>query len=73
LLILLRASSNPHADNFKLQAFKSPSLVSPEKLYSLNVLDGMNELQLPLKDELNDAFVFCQTVETSQDCLTGSC
>jgi hypothetical protein len=28
---------------FKVQAFKSPSIVSPEKLYSLNVLNGMNE------------------------------
>lgn len=50
---------------FKIQAFKSPSIVSPEKLYSLNVLNGMNEQQLPLKDELSDHFVFCQTLETA--------
>jgi hypothetical protein len=49
---------------FKVQAFKSPSIVSPENLYSLNVLDGLNEQQLPLKDELSDDFIFCQTVET---------
>jgi nitrous oxide reductase accessory protein NosL len=50
---------------FKIQAFKSPSIVSSEKLYSLNVLNGMNEQQLPLKDELSDDFVFCQTVQTA--------
>ncbi|KAG9229421.1 hypothetical protein BJ875DRAFT_537715 [Amylocarpus encephaloides] len=50
---------------FKVQAFKSPSIVSPEKLYSLIVLNRMNEQQLPLKDELSDDFVFYQTVETA--------
>jgi hypothetical protein len=50
---------------FKVQAFKSPSIVSPEKLYSLNVLNGMNEQQLPLRDELSDDFIFCQAVETA--------
>ena len=50
---------------FKVQAFKSPSIVSPEKLYSLNVLKGLNEQQLPLTDQLSDDFVFCQTVETA--------
>jgi hypothetical protein len=50
---------------FKIQAFKSPSIVSPEKLYSLNILNGMNEQQLPLKDELSDNFIFCQAVETA--------
>lgn len=50
---------------FKVQAFKSPSIVSPEKLYSLNVLDGMNEQQLPLRDELRDDFVFCQVEDSA--------
>jgi hypothetical protein len=49
---------------FNVQAFQSPSIVSPQKLYSLNVLDGMNEQQLPLKDELSDHFIFCQTLQT---------
>jgi hypothetical protein len=31
----------------------------------LNVLNGMNEQQLPLKDELSDNFIFCQAVETA--------
>ena len=44
---------------FKVQAFKSPSIVFPEKLYSLNVLNRLNKQQLPLKDKLSDDFVFC--------------
>ncbi|KAH8651649.1 hypothetical protein BGZ60DRAFT_388194, partial [Tricladium varicosporioides] len=28
---------------FKIQVFKSSSIISPEKLYSLNVLNRMNE------------------------------
>ena len=36
---------------FKAQAFKSPSINSPERLYSLGVLDGLNEQLLPLKGE----------------------
>lgn len=47
---------------FRIQAFKSPRIVSPEKLYSLNVLDGMNEQQLLLKDELSNDCVFCETI-----------
>jgi hypothetical protein len=47
---------------FKAQAFKSPSIDSPEKLYSLDVLDGLNEQALPLKEELDEDFVFCQAV-----------
>jgi len=50
---------------FKIQAFKSPSITSPEKLYSLNVLDGLNEQQLPLRDDLNNDFVFCKVIETA--------
>lgn len=50
---------------FKVQAFKSPSIVSPEKLYALDIPDGLNEQQLPLKDELSDDFIFCQAVQTA--------
>ena len=42
--------------------FKSPSIDCPERLYSLDVLDGLNEQTLPLKEELDDDFVFCQAV-----------
>ena len=51
---------------FKVQAFKSPSVYSPEKLYSLNVLQGMNEQELPFKDEMLDNFVFCQAVREAE-------
>ena len=47
---------------FKAQAFKSPNITSPEKLYSLKVLEGLNEQKLPLKEELDDEFIFCQGV-----------
>ena len=47
---------------FKARAFKSRSIDSPERLYSLDVLDGLNEQQLPLREELGEDFVFCQAV-----------
>jgi hypothetical protein len=34
----------------------------PDKLYSLNVLKGLNEQPLPLKEAIDDDFVFCQAV-----------
>jgi hypothetical protein len=43
---------------FKSQAFKSPSIDSPKKLYSLDVLDGLNKQALPLKEGLDEDFVF---------------
>ena len=48
---------------FKAQAFKSPSIDSPESLYSVGVLDGLNEQALPLREELDNNFVFCQAVQ----------
>ena len=51
---------------FKKRAFKSPSIDCPEKLYSLDVLDGLNEQELPLKDEIGDHFVFCQATRGAQ-------
>jgi hypothetical protein len=47
---------------FKTRAFKSPSIDSPDKLYSLNVLNGLNQQKLPLKEVIGDDFVFCQAV-----------
>jgi hypothetical protein len=47
---------------FKIQAFKSPSIDSPDKLFSLNVLDGLNQQELPLREAIGDDFVFCQAV-----------
>ena len=55
---------------FKVQAFKSPSIASPKKLYSLNVLNRINEQQLPLKNKLSDHLIFCQAVKIACDvCL----
>jgi hypothetical protein len=47
---------------FKSQAFEDPSINSPEKLYSLKVLNVVNEQKLPLREELDEEFVFCQAV-----------
>jgi hypothetical protein len=44
---------------FKAEVFESLNIMSPEKLYSLKVLKGLNEQKLPLKEELNDEFIFC--------------
>lgn len=44
---------------FKAQAFKSPSIDSPKKLYSLDVLDKLNEQALLLKEKLDKDFFFC--------------
>lgn len=46
---------------FKIHS-KSPSVDSPEKLYSLNILEGLNEQVLPLREVIDDDFVFCQAV-----------
>ena len=47
---------------FKIRAFDSPSIDSPQKLYSLNVLNGLNEQPLPLREAIDDDFVFCRAV-----------
>jgi hypothetical protein len=47
---------------FKAQAFKSLSIDSLKRLYSLNVLDSLNEQALPLREELDKDFIFCQAV-----------
>jgi hypothetical protein len=47
---------------FKIQAFRFPSIDSPERLYSLNVLKGLNEQVLPLRKAIDDDIVFCQAV-----------
>ena len=47
---------------FKARAFEDPNIDSPDKLYSLNVLKGLGEQELPLRDGLDDEFVFCQAI-----------
>lgn len=43
---------------FKARAFKSPSIDSLEMIYSLDVLKGLNEQALPLREDLDKDFVF---------------
>ncbi|EGC45157.1 conserved hypothetical protein [Histoplasma capsulatum var. duboisii H88] len=47
---------------FHIKAFKSPIITSPEKLYDLGVLNGLNQQRVPLRADLDDKFVFCQAV-----------
>lgn len=49
-----------HIKGFKNISTTGPVLDSPEKLYSLGVLDGKGQQELKLKDELLDKYVFCQ-------------
>ena len=51
-----------HIKGFKSITTTGPVLDSPEKLYSLEVLDGLGQQQLKLKDELLDKYMFCQTI-----------
>ncbi|KAL4761146.1 uncharacterized protein BDW70DRAFT_150295 [Aspergillus foveolatus] len=51
-----------HINGFKSITTTGPVLDSPEKLYSLGVLDGLGQQELKLKDELFDKYAFCQTV-----------
>jgi hypothetical protein len=43
---------------FKLVAFKSPNATCAEKLYSLKILKGLNQQDMPIKDHFLDKFVF---------------
>jgi hypothetical protein len=52
---------------FRIKAFKNFStdglvVDCPENLYKLDVLDGLGQQELKLKDEILDQFVFCQAV-----------
>ncbi|OJD22468.1 hypothetical protein ACJ73_06185 [Blastomyces percursus] len=47
---------------FHIRAFKSPGIRRPEDLYRLGVLNGLNQQELPLRDDLADLFVFCSAV-----------
>ncbi|ODH52419.1 hypothetical protein GX48_01482 [Paracoccidioides brasiliensis] len=47
---------------FHIEVFKSPSLKTPEQLYSLRILDRLNQQELPLRDDLANKFIFCMVV-----------
>ncbi|KAG9242359.1 hypothetical protein BJ878DRAFT_583873 [Calycina marina] len=51
---------------FKARAFKSPSIDCPKRLYSLTVLEGLNEQPLPLRDDMDNEFIFCEAVREAQ-------
>ncbi|OJD10059.1 hypothetical protein AJ78_08774, partial [Emergomyces pasteurianus Ep9510] len=42
--------------------FKSSGIRHPEDLYSLNVLNELNQQKLSLRNDLMNLFVFCLTV-----------
>ena len=50
---------------FHIKAFKAAGLDGPEKLYGLQVLKGLREQSLELRDEIQDKFVFCELVKTA--------
>ncbi|KAH6884005.1 hypothetical protein B0T10DRAFT_580223 [Thelonectria olida] len=52
---------------FRYKAFRSPSLTTPEYLDKLEIHPDENELPLPLKESLNDIFVFRDTIKTAFD------
>lgn len=43
---------------FADKAFAAPSLTSPDKLSQLTIPSGLNQLPLPLRDELRDIPIF---------------
>ena len=52
-----------HINAFKSLAEQGPILDSPEKLYNLWILEGLNQQELKLKDVILDQFVFCQVIQ----------
>ncbi|KAI1913309.1 hypothetical protein LOZ12_002725 [Ophidiomyces ophidiicola] len=51
---------------FHIKAFQSPNIDCPENLYSLNVLPGLNEQRLPLREELANKYVFCEAIQQGE-------
>ncbi|KAH6955707.1 hypothetical protein BKA56DRAFT_638131 [Ilyonectria sp. MPI-CAGE-AT-0026] len=50
---------------FHHRAFQAPSLTSPEHLSKLDIHPGELELPLPLKQDMDDVFVFRDTIKTA--------
>jgi hypothetical protein len=61
---------SPHVfllgDAIQIPAFQSPSITSPERLYSFDVFDSLNKQALPLRAELDEDFVFCQALREAR-------
>ncbi|KAK7937601.1 uncharacterized protein PG986_014469 [Apiospora aurea] len=49
---------------FRHRAFRAPSLTSPHDLKALNIHPGETELLLPLREELDDVYLFRRVVQT---------
>ena len=49
-----------HIDGFKRITKTGPVLDNAKALYSVGIVDGLNQQELKLKDEILDKYVFCQ-------------
>ncbi|EEA23683.1 hypothetical protein TMatcc_006763 [Talaromyces marneffei ATCC 18224] len=49
-----------HIKGFKNISKTGPILDNAQKLYSVRIVDGLNQQELKLKDEILDKYVFCQ-------------
>jgi hypothetical protein len=49
-----------HIDGFKRITENGPVLDNAQKLYSVGIVDGLNQQDLKLKDDILDKYVFCQ-------------
>lgn len=49
-----------HIDGFKKITKTGPVLDNAKTLYSVGIVDGLNQQDLKLKDEILDKYVFCQ-------------
>ncbi|KAK7927845.1 hypothetical protein PG985_004843 [Apiospora marii] len=49
---------------FRHRAFRAPSLTSPRDLKTLDIHPGETELLLPLREELDDVYLFRRAVQT---------
>ncbi|OJZ79991.1 hypothetical protein ASPFODRAFT_86016 [Aspergillus luchuensis CBS 106.47] len=49
-----------HIEGFKRITKTGPVLDNAKKLYSVGIVDGLNQQDLKLKDEILDKYVFCQ-------------
>ncbi|EGE80241.2 hypothetical protein BDDG_03182 [Blastomyces dermatitidis ATCC 18188] len=51
---------------FHFKAFKDPNITSPESLYRLDVLKGLNQQKLLLREDLRDKFLFCEAIRDGE-------
>ncbi|KAK2035837.1 C2H2 finger domain-containing protein [Colletotrichum somersetense] len=65
----LSAKAHPHVFLlgilFRHQAFRAPSLTSADQLKKLDICSGELELPLPLREDLNDTYIFRRAILTT--------